>query len=441
MNWTEQQVLSFAPNANAAKRGQGLATTRKWNDLSSNGWAIWGLCQSSGKNPYKTIVDLNGPAFKCSCPSRQFPCKHGVALLLLYANGSDGFAVGEPTGTTAEWLQKRAVKSAPKPKIEPTPEEVKKVAAKKTATKNKRLQRMQDGLQDLELWMSDIMRQGLASLEKDAYKTCEDIAKRMQDAQLKGVANRLRELPMMIGYSDNWIERVLAALGEIYLFAQAFKRIDTLPENFQAQLKIEGGINIKKEELADKEGVKDEWLVLGKIEGTDPLNDSLTFRRIWLWGNHTGRPALVLDFAFGGAGFQHHFAKGMSFEGEVIYYPGTLPLRCIVSNRQPSDSMITSFDGNHSLYRLMNKYAIAISKNPWLLDYPCLISGVTPIMENDKLYIVDQDNIQLPVQNKKLLGWTLIALSGGHPIEIFGEWTGEILVPLSACYDGRFIDL
>ena len=179
------------------------------------------------------------------------------------------------------------------------PEEVKKVAVKKAATKNKRLQRMQDGLQDLEIWMSDIMRQGLASLEKDAYKTCEDIAKRMQDAQLKGVANRLRELPMMIGYSDNWIERVLAALGEIYLFAQAFKRIDTLPKDFQDQLKIEGGINVKKEELADKEKVKDEWLVLGKIEGTDPLNDRITFRRVWLWGNHTGQPALVLDFAFG----------------------------------------------------------------------------------------------------------------------------------------------
>jgi uncharacterized Zn finger protein len=25
-------------------------------------------------------VDLSGPAFRCTCPSRKFPCKHGLAL-------------------------------------------------------------------------------------------------------------------------------------------------------------------------------------------------------------------------------------------------------------------------------------------------------------------------------------------------------------------------
>ena len=49
---------------------------------------LWGLCAGSGKNPYQTIVDLSGPAYKCSCPSRKFPCKHALGLLLNWANGS-----------------------------------------------------------------------------------------------------------------------------------------------------------------------------------------------------------------------------------------------------------------------------------------------------------------------------------------------------------------
>ena len=337
--------------------------------------------------------------------------------------------------------KKRASKDAPKPEKTKSEEELAKAAAKKVATANKRIKRMQEGLQDLEVWMADILRQGLVSLEKDAYSICEAIAKRMQDAQLKGMANRLRELPLMIGYQENWIEQTLAVFGEMYLFAQAFKRLDKLPEDFQTQLKMIGGINVKKEELDLNNAVKDNWLILGKMEGTDPVNDRLTFRRVWLWGSNTGRPALLLDFAFGGAGFQNHFAKGMSFEGEVVYYPGTLPIRCEVVNQKPSDTFITSFDGNYSLSKLMDKYAMAISKNPWLLDYPCLISGVTPIMEDDKLFLVDEDNIQIPVQNTKLIGWKLLAISGGKPIEIFGEWTGDILVPLSACFEGRFIEL
>ncbi len=44
-----------------------------------------GLCQGSGRQPYQARVDLAEPAFKCSCPSRKFPCKHGLALLLLFA--------------------------------------------------------------------------------------------------------------------------------------------------------------------------------------------------------------------------------------------------------------------------------------------------------------------------------------------------------------------
>ena len=439
MNWSEQQVLSFAPDTGTAKRGQALATMRKWLSIATDGRAIWGECKGSGRKPYLSKIDVQGPAFKCTCPSRKFPCKHTIGLMLLYARGGDGFSVQERPETVNTWLasrDKRLSKPAEKPKAAQE-----KAATLKATNADKRILAMKAGLEDLEIWMNDIIRQGLAAIEKNAYTLCEDIARRMVDAKLRGIANRIKEIPLLIGANANWIEEVLSQLGEIYLFAQGFKKLETLPANFQAELKMIGGINVKKEELLTQNGIRDTWLILGKKEGKDPINESLAFRRVWLLGKRTKRPALVLDFAFGGAGFQNHFALGMEFKGELIYYPGTYPLRAIVKRQQPATTEITDFTRATTIQQFMEQYTVAVAGNPWLLDFPAVLSEVTPIMDKEQLYVVDKEQHQIPVLDKKLMGWKLLALSGGTPISIFGEWTGDILVPLSACVNGRFVEL
>ena len=85
MHWTAEQILKLAPDAASAKAAQGLLAPKKWTSLGVDETAIWGACQGSGSNPYQTQIDLAEPAFKCSCPSRKFPCKHALALFLLFA--------------------------------------------------------------------------------------------------------------------------------------------------------------------------------------------------------------------------------------------------------------------------------------------------------------------------------------------------------------------
>ena len=80
LNLTEEQILQLAPDDSSVKAGKGLATLSKWVLRECSGRAVWGHCQGSGKNPYQTVIDLNDIAFKCSCPSRKFPCKHGLGL-------------------------------------------------------------------------------------------------------------------------------------------------------------------------------------------------------------------------------------------------------------------------------------------------------------------------------------------------------------------------
>ena len=54
-------------------------------------------------------------------------------------------------------------------------------------------------------------------------------------------------------------------------------------------------------------------------------------------------------------------------------------------------------------------------------------------------HIRDQSGQAVPLARSFNQGWTLAAISGGHPFTLFGEWDGGALLPLSAFESGRFI--
>ncbi len=115
--WTTEQIIALAPDASSAKNGKALADARKWVSLGQNAKAVWGECQGSGKLPYQTQIDLTETAFRCSCPSRKFPCKHGLGLFLLKLSQPTAFTENTPPDWVSEWLkarvQKRAKQSEP----------------------------------------------------------------------------------------------------------------------------------------------------------------------------------------------------------------------------------------------------------------------------------------------------------------------------------------
>ena len=97
--FSEQQIGSLAPNANAVSNGRkisaggGFVTRMRSEDDSF----YMGECKGSGKSNYVVSADFadeEHPVFRCSCPSRQFPCKHSLALMFEMAAGKD-FTVGE----------------------------------------------------------------------------------------------------------------------------------------------------------------------------------------------------------------------------------------------------------------------------------------------------------------------------------------------------------
>src|ERR1700722_5459250 len=106
-----EQVMALAPDGVALHAGQRLAGGAPWSAAGCDERAVWGSCRGSARHPYQVVCDLTGPAFKCSCPSRKFPCKHALGLLLLWAEHSPAVPEGPAPPETAAWLAARAAKT------------------------------------------------------------------------------------------------------------------------------------------------------------------------------------------------------------------------------------------------------------------------------------------------------------------------------------------
>jgi len=122
--------------------------------------ALWGLCQGSGKNPYQTQVDLREVAFHCSCPSRKFPCKHSLGLLLLHASQPGSFKTAAAPARVRQWIEVRSARAQKRQEkqeaaADDSPEAVARREARQAKWSAGRGQKVAAGLEELRLWLKD----------------------------------------------------------------------------------------------------------------------------------------------------------------------------------------------------------------------------------------------------------------------------------------------
>ena len=316
MELTSESVLALAPDASSVKAAQALLKPGQWPTLGFNENAVWGECKGSGSKPYQVEADLSGPVFKCTCPSRKFPCKHSLALLLLRVQQEAAFTQGEAPDWVKEWLdarEKRAARQEQKQENKGQPADP-AAAAKREAS---RLKRMAAGLDDLERWMCDLIRHGLGQLSgTPAWQ--EEAAARMVDAQLPGIAARLRNLQGVTSSGEDWPGVVLAQFGQLQLLIDAFRHLDALSPEEQADVRAALGLSPDKDEvLATGERLSDLWLVLGVGYAEE---NRLWRRRVWLRGQNSGRTALLMDFSHGGNDLGEVAAQGGFPTGEANFF-------------------------------------------------------------------------------------------------------------------------
>lgn len=238
---TEQQIIAMAPNQSAVSNAKKISQKGGFVRLecSADDTFYLGECSGSGKSNYITSVDFidaASPVCRCTCPSRQFPCKHGLALLF-EINAKKTFGVCE---IPEDIQKKREKKQARVEKAqvaegsegagELTEEEAakKKAAAEKSskAAKVKKIKKQLEGLTLAEKLVTDLMKAGLGTMGGTALKTYEQLSKQLGDYYLPGPQRLLNGLILEIGafQKDGKEEHYEAAIDIIEKFWTLIKK-------------------------------------------------------------------------------------------------------------------------------------------------------------------------------------------------------------------------
>ncbi|OON74158.1 SWIM zinc finger family protein [Streptomyces tsukubensis] len=445
VRWTADQVLALAPDVASRKAGSKLGTAGSWSGAgSSSEGAVWGLCEGSGSKPYQAVVDTTGPAYTCSCPSRKFPCKHVLGLLLLWAGGDPVVAEGaegqgEPEWAE-QWLARRRERSgtehgATRKAEKPSDPE----AARRRA--ERRAERITTGATELEQRLSDLMRGGIASAEQDGYGRWEETAARMVDAQAPGLASRVRELGAVAASGHGWPVRLLEECSMLHLLNRGWLGLDALPEELAATVRSRVGAPTGGPARSGEGGAapkraapeRDRWLVLAQYDTAD---SRLTTRRIWLYGTGSARTVLLLSYGAAGRAPELSLPVGLSLDAELSPRPEAGGPRADLGERFASPEPLSARPTGVGVPTALTKYGEALRDDPWLDSWPVTLSSVIPARgEGDSWQLADQDGRQAlpltPSAGRRGL-WKLAALSGGRPTTVFGECGHRGFTPLSA---------
>ncbi|HEU5158739.1 MAG TPA: SWIM zinc finger family protein [Streptosporangiaceae bacterium] len=435
--WGREQVLALAPDAAAVRAAESVARPPKWDGLGGAGDAIWGECRGSGARPYQVCAELTEPTFLCTCPSRKFPCKHALALALLWSEGAIPAVAPDATPPwAADWLAERRARAGGRGDRGDRGETADDLAAPKTPdpkTAERRERRVDDGVAELDRWLRDQVTHGLTSAERASYQLWDDAARRLVDAQAPGLAGQVRALAGIPRRHTGWPERLLAEYALLHLLVTAHRRRAELPAPLRDTVRARIGFTVAQDEVLRGARVRDRWFVAGTV---DTERDNLIVRRVWLRGRDSGRPALVLTFGAPGRSLDVSLVVGTTIDADLAFYPGAQPLRALVAERHG----VPGYEppAGTGIAAMLDEYAAALARDPWLDRWPAVLREVRPARGDDRWHLLGACGTAVPLATAD--PWRLLAASGGRPMTVAGEWTPGGLVPLSGwCDEGRVI--
>lgn len=457
MSLSLDKIERLAPDQSSLAAAKKLLKPASWPTLESDGQGlIWGECQGSGATPYRIAVTEADAGYKCTCPSRKFPCKHSLALMWMRADGLASFSPGVPPQWVQDWLGRRRGPSTPTkssaedndphaaPSIaaiaddagsEADPAAEARAEAQRARNRAQRESLIENGIAATDRWIEDQLERGLAGFDQRAGGECMTLSKRLVDAKAGGLANRIAMLPsQLVALDEADRGRAVAnAFATVHLIGQAYLRQDLLPETLREDLRQTIGWNLTREALLEHpnscraDGL---WRVLAVRDEVQP--DRL--RRVETWLERAeGEPrfAALIDFVpvAGGAG-GNLYAPGELIEAELVFYPSPVPLRAQIASHRGTSRSEDSWSGSsRSLRDALAEWQAALAVKPWLGDWPLAATGVRLRSSRGCLFVVDED-MALPVAAS--ISDAARPLLGVDDVAIFGTWDGLALVPMLA---------
>lgn len=189
-NLDENKIVSMAPNSSAIANGKKISKSngfvKRW--ISTDGTFYMGECKGSGKSNYITsgdFIDIDTPIFRCSCPSRQFPCKHSIALMFEIISNKE-FSTCEIPEDILNKREKKDVSKAKKIEKAKTTT-TKKPSKASLNAKRKKMEKQLEGLAFLKKMTDKLIFHGLAAISGASLTDYKNLNKQLTDYYLPGV--------------------------------------------------------------------------------------------------------------------------------------------------------------------------------------------------------------------------------------------------------------
>jgi hypothetical protein len=194
------------------------------------------------------------------------------------------------------------------------------------------------------------------------------------------------------------------------------------------------GFTQSQEELKEKEGVKDTWLVAGKQVTEE---DNITVERNWLYGINSNQHALVLQFIIRGQGAVHMLSPGMYLDAELVFFPSANPLRALIKGQAAAVPLLPQKLLN-SWSQIAEEETIAFSRFPVLGERPFGIKKVVPVFFNNTWWLKDSENSIVQVEENFEPIWKLLSISGGEPLDTIVIGKEKVFNPVGVWHQNTY---
>ncbi len=299
--------------------------------------------------------------------------------------------------------------------------------------RDERVERMYAGLAELDRWLDDRMRTGLADPALARYGTWDQLAARLVDAQAGSLANRIRRLAGLVGASPDWHSDVLAELGMLHLLSHAARRIGSLPGPLADAVATTVGWQVRQADVLGGVPDTDEWVVAGR---SDTREDRIEVRRHWLRGTNSGRWALVLSFAAYRQSLDTSLLVGTSVHADLHRYPGPA-LRALVGHRH-AEALGPVRPPAVCVADACDEIGSMLVAEPWLDRVPATVRAA--VTRSGSSWLLVDDTGSLPLLAGGSIA-ALLAISAGDLVDLTVEWTPHGVVPLTIHLPDRSIDI
>ena len=300
------------------------------------------------------------------------------------------------------------------------------------------------GLVELDRWLEDRVRIGLADPSIARFATWDEVARRLTDARAGALANRVRRLAGRVGAEPEWHAHVLAEIGILHLLAQrrpagaaAAERRSPTASPWRA-----GGRCARPTSRLPSPRPTAGW-------SSDAATRERTSSRCGGCGSAASSRVAgrwCCRSPPTASRSTTRWSPEPSSHADIHRYPGSSQ-RALVGvvaavDATPSAAHAAASVAATTTAGVCDLVGTVLAAEPWLERVPAVVTAA--VTRSGGAWLLTDDGGSLPIAAESARSdavATLLAASAGAPVRVAVEWTACGFLPITVFLDDRTIDI